>query len=761
MKAVIMAGGSGVRLRPLTQSLPKPMVPLCGRPVMEHILNLLKKYNFRNVAATLGYLPQEIMDYFGDGAAFGVELTYFVEREPLGTAGGVRACAEFLKDSEDFLVISGDGVCDFDLSEAYAFHKKSGADVTMLLKRCESPLEYGLVLTSENGRIEGFLEKPSWGQVFCDTVNTGIYLIREEVLSRIPESGVFDFSKNLFPKMLEDGCALFGFCPEGYWCDIGDAEAYLRSSRDALAGAVSLLIPAPKIKPGVFSASTLPAGVRILPPVYIGSNVKISEGARVGPYTAVGDGSVIERGAAVDRSVIDGARVKMHASVFGAAVMRGAVVGTGAGVSDGAVIGEEAVVGEGSIIFENVRIWPKKKIAPGSKVRLNVITGGGTTTEIFQNGSVKGSFPAEITPEFLLSLGSAAAASEKRCSVFYPCGGASFLAAELLCGGITASGADCYFGTAGSRAAAAFAGKMLKSGTIFYAAASQGELQINLMDESGRTPSRDRLRKIEGFIRRGDTAAEAAGHAGRIITVAGAEHMHAAAAASADLGGLCVFAEGEMLTQTLSLCGAELLKKPRKGVLRLRISEDGGMLTAVSEKGEYADGEHMAAASALCALERGLTAQIEPGEDLPDTVFRMGRQAENHDEAAKREDQPYMADGLFMAVNILQWMKEKKAAFSELLARLPAFSRSRREVPVKTGKASIMKSIISDANHTATRRAEGVSIARQQGVVRVVPLAGQAFRIIAESASAEAAEELCADMERHIKKLDGMPQREI
>ena len=228
MKAVILAGGEGTRLRPLSLGLPKPMTPLFDRPVMAHILHLLRRHGITEIAVTLQYMPQAVTGYFGDGSEFGVRLHWFIEEEPMGTAGGVKRCMSFLGD-EDFLVISGDAVCDLDLSAALAFHQARRPAATLVLYRHPTPLEYGLVLTDGDGRVERFIEKPSWGQVLTNMVNTGIYLLTAEAMAAVPQGRPCDFGKELFPALLERGADLRGFAPAGYWRDMGDCAAYLAS----------------------------------------------------------------------------------------------------------------------------------------------------------------------------------------------------------------------------------------------------------------------------------------------------------------------------------------------------------------------------------------------------------------------------------------------------------------------------------------------------------------------------------------------------
>lgn len=236
MKAVIMAGGKGTRLRPLTCHLPKPMVPLIGKPCMAYTIDLLKKHGIYDIAITMQYKPEMIRDYFGDGRTFGVNMHYFQETTPLGTAGSVKNAQPFLDDT--FIVISGDALTDVDLRQALNFHKQKGAKATLVLTRVSHPLEYGVVMTDDEGRIVKFLEKPSWGEVFSDTVNTGIYILEPELLERVPHGLTFDFSQQLFPALLEDDDALFGYISSGYWSDIGNLQQYRQTQFDMLDGKV-------------------------------------------------------------------------------------------------------------------------------------------------------------------------------------------------------------------------------------------------------------------------------------------------------------------------------------------------------------------------------------------------------------------------------------------------------------------------------------------------------------------------------------------
>ena len=250
MKAVIMAGGEGKRLKAVTGPLPKPMVKLLGKPLMERCLELLRENGITEVCASLRYNPGPIMAYFGDGERFGMEITWRVETEPMGTAGGVRGCMDALGDG-DFIVMSGDAACDFDLRRLMREHRRSGAAVTVALYECSEPLSYGVAVTDAVGDIRGFLEKPSWRRVCSDLVSTGIYAVSPRAMDYVPEGESYDFARDLFPKLLERGERIHGVVMPGYWCDVGTPRSYYRCCVDALDGRLRLpdALPEPEAPP--------------------------------------------------------------------------------------------------------------------------------------------------------------------------------------------------------------------------------------------------------------------------------------------------------------------------------------------------------------------------------------------------------------------------------------------------------------------------------------------------------------------------------
>ena len=242
MNAIILAGGEGTRLKSVTGDLPKPMALLAGKPVLEHILALLRRCGVEKVCMSLHYRPEVISEYFGDGSRFGISIEYHVEEASLGTAGGTKACAGFYGD-RDFLVISGDSACDFDLRQLMEAHRRHRPAVTMALYANPSPLQYGNVLTDSRGRVVSFTEKPEWARVVSDLINTGIYIVSPKAMELVPEAAVFDFSRDLFPQLMECGMEIRALPMDGYWCDIGTPRAYHQCNLDALDGRLDVELP--------------------------------------------------------------------------------------------------------------------------------------------------------------------------------------------------------------------------------------------------------------------------------------------------------------------------------------------------------------------------------------------------------------------------------------------------------------------------------------------------------------------------------------
>jgi mannose-1-phosphate guanylyltransferase/phosphomannomutase len=400
----------------MTANQPKPLLPVANRPIMEHVLRLLKRHGFDETVVTVQFLAALVRNYFGDGEEFGMSLQYATEEMPLGTAGSVRNAEDALRD-DPFLVISGDALTDMDLSALVRYHKDNGALVTVGLARVPDPLEFGIVITQEDGRIQRFLEKPTWGQVFSDTVNTGVYVMEPEVLAEVPPGEIVDWSGDVFPKLLKRGAPLFGYISDGYWEDVGTHESYLKAQADVLAGRVQTDIAGFEVSPGIWVAE----GAEVDPdavltgPMCIGDYAKIEAGAHLREYTVIGSNVVVKEGAFLHRAVV-------HNNVYvGQGVtLRGCVVGKNtdvmrlARIEEGAVVGDECVIEPEAYLSAGVKVYPFKTIEAGAVVNNSVIWESRGQRTLFGQRGVSGLINVEVTPELCVRLASAYATTLKK-----------------------------------------------------------------------------------------------------------------------------------------------------------------------------------------------------------------------------------------------------------------------------------------------------------------------------------------------------------
>jgi mannose-1-phosphate guanylyltransferase/phosphomannomutase len=407
MKAVIMAGGFGTRLRPLTYNLPKPMVPVFNLPMMEHIILLLKKYNIKDIITLLYFQSHFITDYFGDGSNWDVKIRYVRAEADFGTAGSVKNAEKYL--DERVIIISGDVLTDFNLGKIVDFHNEKNAEATIALTHHPNPLQFGVVLTDETGEISRFLEKPSWGQVFSDTINTGIYILEPQVLTRIPPKEEFDFSQNLFPAMLRAGAPLYGYVSEGYWRDIGNLNEFLTANFDALNGTVNLESKGYHRNNGnwihetakISNTAQLRSAVIVGPNSLIGENVVLNN-------SVIGSDCIIEKDARIIDSILwngvqIGSSTKLNKNVIGFR----SKIGKEVHIFENSFISDDVLIGENVTVKANIKIWPNKQVEKGATVTSSMILGDHWLRELFTDSKISGLANKEITPEFATKIGAA------------------------------------------------------------------------------------------------------------------------------------------------------------------------------------------------------------------------------------------------------------------------------------------------------------------------------------------------------------------
>lgn len=417
-KAVIMAGGEGTRLRPLTINRPKPMVPILNRPLMEYAVERLSEFNFKDIYVTLHYLPIVVTGYFEDGSRWNVSLKYSVEDRPLGTAGGVKAAIGDIDDT--LIVVSGDLFSNVDFNKMYNFHKSKGSVFTMALVEVENPLEFGVALLDSDGRLKKFLEKPVWGEVFSNTINAGIYIIEPEVLELIPEGSEFDFGRDLIPLLLKKNYSMYGYIHDGYWRDVGNTQQYLQVHKELLEDLRGIKILSKHLGNNIYIGdnSVIDPTATIIGPVVIGSNVTIKENSVIGPYTVIGNDVIIERNVKIEHSIIwdksfIGPRSRLNGSIIGEHVMIKSDVYT----YEGSVIGDECIINNDVIIKPGVKIWPKKNIEAGLTISSDITAGVRSIKKLFGIHGIDGIANVELTPELVAKIGAALATVAKPNSI--------------------------------------------------------------------------------------------------------------------------------------------------------------------------------------------------------------------------------------------------------------------------------------------------------------------------------------------------------
>ncbi len=410
MKAVIMAGGFGTRLRPLTVNLPKPMIPLFNQPILVHVLNLLKSYGIKEIIMLLYYQPEIITNYFSGGEKFGLKIKYSLPKGDLGTAGAVKFAQEDLKNT--FIVISGDLFTNFDLGKALEFHLERKALATIILTHVVDPLPYGIVITQKDGKIERFLEKPSWGEVFSDTVNAGIYILEPRILEYIPAEEEFDFSKNLFPLVLEKKLPLYGYVAEGYWRDIGNLEEYRLAHYDCLEGIVTICRKGKGIEFGehkiyVGEGTKIAGDVKFTSSVVIGENCQIEKEAELG-RSVIGNNVFIGRGAKIYGSILwDNVSFGEESEANEAIIGRNVKIAPRASINVGCVITDDSEIGKEAVLRPNVKVWPQKRVEEGAILAASLVWGEKWAKSLFGTYGITGLGNLEITPEFATKVGAA------------------------------------------------------------------------------------------------------------------------------------------------------------------------------------------------------------------------------------------------------------------------------------------------------------------------------------------------------------------
>jgi mannose-1-phosphate guanylyltransferase/phosphomannomutase len=766
LQAIIMAGGEGVRLRPLTLDKPKPLVPVLGEPVMGYSLKLLKRHGLLDVAATVLYLPHAIRDAFGKGEKYGVNLHYLEEAQPMGTAGSVRLAKGMVTDT--FVILSGDGLTDCDLTEAIAFHKSRNAQATLVLKSVPIPLSYGVVITDDTGRVQRFVEKPDWSGVFSDQVNTGIYILEKEVLDLIPEDSAYDFGKDLFPRMVREGMAVYGYPMTGYWCDIGDQGAYLQAQLDLLRGEADFDVPGRPSGHAILEGScTLEPNVTLEGLCYIGEGALIKQGAILSEGAVIGPGTIIEEGAHITRSCLwEYCRVGRCSRIEGAILCRQAQVRPGGQMMEGSALGAGAVLGSHARLNCGTKVWPQKEVGSEVIASENVVWGDLKRLHLNEFGAITLDSPARAD-----QLAAAAVVGLNAASVALCYRGDGEALYTLLAGSFAARGAQTFLLGDGYLPILSMAMRIMQ---LHLGVMVDGQ-KVTILCQNGLMLKKSQIQAIESSALKQEYP-PAFAQTATLTPISGMKELYLINLIKGidqkvfEKSGLhvAVFCDDDaLLSLALKALNRAGLKKVRGESAKERalkswetgfLLEPDGTSSYVMDKTILPDEtSQQMLVWHLAAMEGSLPlfASAETPravEDLGPVRWKQDISVLNKDEqSAYLHQYDLMHDGLLRMLALLNPLAGR--SLQSLMDQLPKTHRVRRDVPCPTGeKGRVLRMLCENAKEKEL--GEGLRIRHGSGSVWLSPFQDRdAFRVQTESFDAEFAGELCTHYADRIAKM--------
>ena len=795
MKAVIMAGGEGKRLRPITCTMPKPMVPVLNKPIVDYTMELLRRHGIDEAVYTLHYMADVIKEHVGDGSAWGLRCSFTEEKIPLGTAGSVRQA--ICESDDEVLVMSGDGITDIDLTEVIRAHKSSGAHATIVLKKVSSPTEYGVALLDEDGMITRFIEKPEQSEVFSDLANTGIYILDRGAYDLIPIGVEYDFSKQLFPRMLAQGMKLNGYIADGYWCDVGDISEYRRAQYDMLDGKLSFSTIARK-QSGIFIEPNAEVSEHavLIPPCYIGSGASIGDGAAIESYSVIGSGVSIEGGSSVKRSIVfDNAKIRRNAQLRASVVCERAHIDENASVYEGSTVGAGSHIGVGVTVMPGVSIWPDKELEGGMSCRDNIVWGSSAARLEINGSRAEGYMDSSLTPETALRLAASYASGFSAKARLAVCCDGSQSAVVLkyaAIAGIASQGVNISSVKAVSKAAFSLTINLLGADGGLYIESGTDQLgSITVYDRFGIEASRGTLRSLRSAFLLGEHKPKTGVGLGIVSHTDGMEEMFEnrlyqmldTKAMEAYTGTLRINTDELKLRSIIKLLlrlgwKVEALRPNSKLVVprdrkTLAVSEDrnGRLSLAYSAGGNtILDESAILTVLAVDAIENAGMKQIV----LPVTLaeeYRKHLESYGAELSLASEDRSKLRrtayeQGLYYAplyeseAMILKLAELfSKGELEKLVSSMPSvYSEERRVAASKNEIGRLLRTLADMERGNERELVDGLRVKLDSGWVIVKPSLGRtsSFKILAGSSSGEYAKELC---DLYVDKLKSL-QRE-
>lgn len=767
MKAVILAGGEGKRLRPLTDNTPKPMTPLFSKPVLAYILDMLERNGFDETVVTLRFLPEVITHYFGQIHGK-MRLRYVTEQTPRGTAGAVKdAAADF---TDPFVVLSGDGVFDFDINGILDFHKAAKSECTVVCREVRDPGEYGLINKGDDNRILSFNEKPGWNRVDGNLANTGVYVLEPHILDLIPTEGSVDFAADVFPQLLQANAAFYAYKETGFWCDIGSPEAYKACHRAVFDGETDIELP--RVHKDVYAQAAMPGGsYTVIPPVWFGKNISIGDQAVIGPYTAVGDGCSIGSGATVRKSVLQ-SRVYCgeNALISDSVLCDGVTAKRGSRIFENAVLGAGTVVGENATVGSGVTVSSGKVIDKNALVSEN-ITEGGSAGHTIENGCISGAAFTELSVSAAASLGAAfgSAKTGKYLATGFDGKNSSRSVLSAITGGVVSAGANVW--SMGRSFLSEFVYMLTYSGMNagLYVSTDDGIVSIRLFGEHGLAPDRKTERDCDYRFRRSDFSPCGSEYCGSVRDMSYLLPMYRRRLAQAKneyYGGRNFFIRCEN-SDIQDLCrdffGRHCTES--EGLPLFTIGRDGTSLSLTDEENEHASYENLLT---LCCYDSFLQGcDVAVPYDAPKVINRLAAEngchvirycdeddAENPETAHLISECAWARDALFMTVKLLDMSLRLGTDLHGLLKKLPVFFVYEKSVSVAEDGAFTGEILKRFREENGDRQGIGVGVASEKGDVLLSAAGkGQRIRILAEAADEETAAELCGEIEDRIHSI--------
>lgn len=763
MQAIIMAGGEGTRLRPMTCDIPKPLAPLCGKPVIMYILELLQAHSFKKATLTLMYKADKIMEAFEDDRYEDILLDYSIEENPLGTAG----CVKLASYEDEVLVISGDAMCDFDIASAINFHRQKKADATIIVKKVVDPREFGLVLNDEEGRITGFIEKPSYESCTTDLANTGVYILSKSALDMIEPNKKKDFAADIFPLMLKKSMKIYAYEEKGYWCDIGNFQTYLNCQHDMLDGKVTCRIDGHRQLDGIYTSASFLRynGVKIIPPAFIGKNVRIGKGTIIGSGTVLCDDVSIGSNCRINACVIqEDAFLGDRVSCNNAVICKNAKLLRESTIEENAVVGENAMIGENATVRESVKIWRNKSVERNFNAVYDIKHGNGKAFYLDDEG-ICGETNGAVSPSVAMALGSSIATCSKNnvVAIGYKGDTAGRAMTMAFCSGAMSSGAAVW--DFGECIQPELDYCMSVVGITSGAYIESNEVtKLRVLSEYGLLPTRKQERKIEAGINRSEyTRAPFLqfGKYKKADDIVALYKKHIERLCIDEFKG--VYAQVKSSDERASHLLTEIISDRNDydgQKIVINLTNGGRNATLYSEETGYVSYEKLIMICSLIYFINGKDVSLP--YHFPSVADKLatihGRKVlryyscscDDSDIGARKLalGTPFVRDGIALCAIILSYISEKNITLKQVLSEIPEFYTTAKYVSIHKSPSQVLKEICCERSGLT----EGVAINDKKGRVLIRPVkAGKGVMMFVESFKSETATELCNDFEKIIR----------